>query len=100
MPIKAAVEDLVERGMQTAVEGAIAWAESHDHTRDDLMERMDEFAMALKAEVATAFTEALKDAKDAFSAGMPDVASSTFAATMRLAGINAAKKAFGVTPIS
>lgn len=100
MNLESTVEPLVDRGMRIAIDGATDWALSNGRTVADLKECLDTFTDALKAEVSAAFTEALKDAKDAFGAGMPQIATATFSATMRLAGIKAAQIAFGVTPIA
>ena len=47
----------------------------------------------LAAHVKAAVPKALADAKEAFEAGMPGVAEQTFAASMVMAGIEAAKEA-------
>ncbi len=46
----------------------------------------------LREEVKAALSEALTDAREALDANMGDVAVHTFAASMRLAGIRAAKR--------
>ena len=47
----------------------------------------------LRASVKARLPEALADTKQAFDAGMGEMAVATFAASMRLAGIEAAKRA-------
>ena len=46
----------------------------------------------IKTEVKSAFPEAIADTKEAFAIGMNEIALETFRASMRLAGIEAAKK--------
>jgi hypothetical protein len=50
-------------------------------------------ANSLKASIEAAFPAAIQDAKQAFDAGMGEIAIQTFKASMALAGIDAAKEA-------
>jgi hypothetical protein len=56
---------------------------------------IDPIMVELKAVAIDAMKTALADAKDAFDAHMDQIAIQTAMATMRLAGINAAKKVVG-----
>jgi len=83
-----ATKGLGEVATAAALGGAMEYLKAHRLTAipSDLRE-------CLAAHVKAAVPKALADAKEAFAAGMPEVAEQTFAATMVLAGIEAAKEA-------
>lgn len=82
------MEALADAAVMMAARGARQYLDTHKLTADPAA-----LTSCLKSWVKIKFPEALKDAKDAISAGMHAVAEQTFAATMRLAGIEAAKEA-------
>lgn len=53
---------------------------------------LEALTLALRLKLHEVTHGALADARDAFEAGMPEVAEATFAASMRLAGIDAVKE--------
>ena len=82
------MDALADAAVMMAARGARQYLDTHKLTADPAA-----LTACLKSWVKAKFPEALKDAKDAISAGMHAVAEQTFAATMRLAGIEAAKEA-------
>ena len=69
------------------MDGAREYLRSHNLT----IHNYATAAESLKAAARVALPEAIADAKAALDAHMPDIATATFAATLRLAGIDAAK---------
>lgn len=82
------MDALADAAVMMAARGARQYLDVHKLTADPAA-----LTACLKSWVKIKFPEALRDAKDAISAGMHSVAEQTFAATMRLAGIEAAKEA-------
>lgn len=80
------MDALADAAVMMAARGARQYLDVHKLTADSAA-----LTACLKSWVK--FPEALKDAKDAIAAGMHQVAEQTFAATMRMAGIEAAKEA-------
>lgn len=82
------MDALADAAVMMAARGARQYLDTHKLTADPAA-----LTACLKSWVKIKFPEALKDAKDAISAGMHQMAEATFAATMKLAGIEAAKEA-------
>jgi hypothetical protein len=82
------MESLADAAVMMAARAARQYLDVHKLSADP-----GALTSCLKSWVKIKFPEALKDAKDAIAAGMHAVAEQTFAATMRLAGIEAAKEA-------
>jgi hypothetical protein len=80
--------NLGEIAVKTAAESAVVWMNQNNAKP----ESTDSFCESIKAMVKIRLPEALKDAKDAFDANMGACAEQTFIASMRLAGIEAAKE--------
>lgn len=68
----------------------------HAHGITVTVADLDRAVVLLRTHCKAALFTALDDARDALSTGMDKVAEATFAATMRLAGIKAAKELVGV----
>jgi len=82
------MDALADAAVVIAARGARQYLDVHKLKADPAA-----LTACLKSWVKIKFPEALNDAKAAISAGMHAVAEQTFAATMRLAGIEAAKEA-------
>ena len=76
---------------QQACEVAAKYAAEYVR-RHNLTAPTDALSESVIANVRVQLPQAIQDAKDAAEIGMRDVASSTFAASMALAGIKAAKE--------
>ena len=87
------MKDLVTIGCDAAMRGAVEYLRAND-----LKANVDALVPCLRSWVKAKFPEALHDAKEAFDAGMSQVALTTFCASMALAGIEAAKEA-SVPPV-
>lgn len=74
--------------MDCVTRGAIGYLEEHDLIADP--QTLLEFCVSW---CKSQMPKALKDAKDALDANMPQIAEQTFAASMVLAGVEAAKEA-------
>ena len=82
------MDALADAAVMMASRGARQYLDVHKLKADPAA-----LTACLKSWVKIKFPEALNDAKAAISAGMHQIAEQTFAATMRLAGIEAAKEA-------
>jgi hypothetical protein len=71
-----------------AMRSAVAYLRNHDLVADNAA-----LAKCLKAHIRMVLPQAIKDAKDALECGMRDAANCTLAASISLAGIEAAKEA-------
>lgn len=85
-----AMTNLVDRAATIAIRAARAWAESHPEAVVDLRGAL--FAECLRANLKIRLPEALRDAREAIDAGMGAIADTTFAASVALAGVDAAKE--------
>ena len=79
---------LAEAAMKIATRGAVAYLDKN-HLQADA----SALAECLRSWVKIQMPQALKDAKEALAVGMGQVAEQTFAASMVLAGVEAAKEA-------
>lgn len=79
---------LVDAAVTIGTRAAAEWFRSHPEARRDDAA----FAECLRANLKIRLPEALRDAKEAMDAGMSKIAETTFAATIALAGIDAAKE--------
>jgi len=61
--------------------------------KNNLRYEIDAMVACIRSHMQANLKSALHDAKEAFDANMPKVAEATFIASMRLAGIEAAKEA-------
>ena len=86
----AAMSSLTKAAVTIAMKGAAEWANKNDIIIGDA--GLDRLLELLRLEVREALPEAYDDAKAALSAHMVEAAELTFAATMSIAGINAAKQ--------
>lgn len=98
----ASIDSIGTHAADLAMRGAVEYLRQHDHlarvSRDDAA--LDRLIACLRAECRATLTEAMRDARDALSAGMAVAAETTFAASFRLAGIRAARacvESFDVT---
>lgn len=92
-----AVSGLAMMACRCATTAALAYIRQHQLHLDDC----GPLNACIAAHVKAAMPAALHDAKEAIDCGMRDVAEHTFAASMALAGIEAAKEAGQpVLPIS
>lgn len=82
------MDKLADAAVMIAAQGARQYLDVHRLKADPAA-----LTACLKSWVKAKFPEALNDAKAAISAGMAQMAEATFAATMKLAGIEAAKEA-------
>lgn len=80
--------NLAEIATQTAMQAAVEYLRVHNLKANDAA-----LVSCLKAWCKIKLPEALRDAKEAFDCGMHQVGQATFLATMKLAGIEAAKEA-------
>jgi hypothetical protein len=83
------INSLGQMAGDIAARAAIKYLEIHGKLTPDVADRLAE---PLSRHARQALPEALADAKEALNCGMVDVAKETFAASMVLAGINAAKE--------
>ena len=83
------MKTLIDIAAIAAVRAAREWSETTGHKFDAGDEA---FCECLKSWLKIQLPIALKDAKDAISAGMHDAANQTFIASMTIAGIEAAKE--------
>ena len=81
-------DSLVKFAVDAAIRGAVEYLKAHNLAADP-----DALLSCVRSWCKIKLPEALRDAKDALDAGMSEVAEQTFAATMALAGIEAAKEA-------
>jgi hypothetical protein len=86
------MQDLGTFAATLAMQGAAEWLKANDLVRTT---DLDAVCVAIRRHATQAVHEALADAREAFEAGMTNAASATFAATMKLAGIAAAKEIAG-----
>ena len=86
------MDQLIIEARRITVQGAREYLNAHNLRIEDY----EAFSNALKEGVKDGLLSALDDAKKALDLGMPQVAEQTFAASMILVGIEAAKKC-GVT---
>ena len=82
------MDKLADAAVMMAARGARQYLDVHKLAADPAV-----LTECLKTRVKAAFPKALDEVRDAISAGMHAVAEQTFAASMRLAGIEAAKEA-------
>lgn len=82
------ITNIAEAAVEIAAKGARMWFEQNRTEPVSL----DAFVECIKANVKLYLPAALKDAKEALDANMPDAAEQTFKASMILAGIEAAKE--------
>jgi hypothetical protein len=80
--------DLVTIACEISMRAAINYLQVHDLTADDKA-----LSECLRDWCKIKLPQAMADAKEAIECGMTKAAEATFAATMRLAGIEAAKEA-------
>lgn len=88
----AQMKDLVDIAASAMLEGAAAYMRANGR---DPRAHADALTTSVREIAATALTAALNDARDAINIGMVDVGVATFVASMRLAGIAAAKRVLG-----
>ena len=81
-------EHLAAIAIQSAAMAARAYLNNHDLSADP-----DALCECIKSHVKISLPVALADAQQALDVGMKDAAAATFIASMRLAGIEAAKEA-------
>lgn len=81
------IENLGDYAANVAIRAAIAYMQRHGLTADPAA-----LSEALRTRVKAALPQALADAKEALEAHMEQVAMQTFAASMAMAGIEAAKE--------
>ena len=81
-------ETLSEQTMHIAAQAAMRYLETHNLTASP-----DALASCLTSWVRAKLPEALRDAKEAVDAGLPEYGELTYKATIVLAGIEAAKEA-------
>lgn len=89
---KGNASDVATRAVDIAIESALTWYRANSMGKPDL----DALKKNLTLEVRASIDGALADAKAAMDVGMREIAGQTFAASMSLAGIRAAKKTAGV----
>ena len=87
--------NLVTRAADLSMNAAATYC--HENKIDTT--EVDVLLAHLQTEVKVVIEDAIADAKAAIDANMVEMASATFAASMRLAGINAAKKFSPAPPI-
>ena len=85
----ATTHGLVDAAMKAALRGAREWLDKHTEAKVDWATLCE----CLKANVKIRWQGAMYDAQQAMACGMTQIAQATFAATMALAGIDAAKEA-------
>lgn len=90
------IEKLTSESANLIMTGAIEYCLKQGLTDAQISALGDRLCEEMKKVVPTALDEALNDAKEAFDSNMTDYASMTFFATMKLAGVNAAKTVLGV----
>lgn len=90
-----ATGELATRAAQLAMSAAVRFAIANGKNPLSVAPE-SHWCDEIRAAVKNEFPTAMKDAGDAIAAGMGDVASETFAASMRLAGIKAARKVLGL----
>lgn len=81
------LESFVHDGASKALDSAVAYLKAHDLTAD-----CGELSESLRRHVKACLDGALADIRDAAECGMHAIGVATFAASMRLAGIAAAKE--------
>jgi len=79
------IENLPQLAIVIAYRGATEWLKANDHEADN-----DALVECIKSWCKIKFPQAVKDAREAFDAGMTDAAILTFDASMVEAGIEAA----------
>jgi len=85
------MNDLGTIAAQTAMRAAAEWW-NRNVSSVSASDAADRLVPAIRRHTKDALTQALADAKEALDAGMGSAAQATFLATMRLAGINAARE--------
>lgn len=80
-------DNLATAAVQIATQGAMKYLEIHNMTANP-----DALTYCLKSMCKIRLPQALAEAREAQECGMDQIATATFAATMRLAGIEAAKE--------
>ncbi len=89
------IERLGTVAAEVAMKAAVAYVHSEQVVVTEAI--ITDLLEALRVTVKEAVGPALDDAREAFEAGMPQVAEATFVASMRIAGIKAAKLVIGLT---
>lgn len=82
------MEKLIDKAFGFVVNGARAYLDVHNLKADDKV-----LCECIKSWMKINLKGALDDAREAFDCGMSDIAIASFAASMKLAGIEAAKEA-------
>ncbi len=88
-----AIQALASVALRHALSGALAYFRKEGRMPTEA--EAPALEAAFKEELDTTLPGALDDAKEALAANMTDVAVATFAASLRLAGIRAAKRVLG-----
>jgi hypothetical protein len=86
-----ALDQIVDKGCETALQSMVAYLRQRmliPHAKADI----DQLVKLGREEVKAAMDGALKDYSDAIGAGMCAVGRASFAASMSLAGVAAAKR--------
>lgn len=86
------MNELADRAVTMAARGAFAWMREHGY---DARAYINELTAALRTSVKAALPAALDDMKKALESRMDDAAELTFALSMGLAGVEAARTAVG-----
>lgn len=86
-----AIERLGTKAADLAAFACFDWLLANGWTRTEMRERVAEISGAVRSTAPKAALAALDDAREALDCRMPEAAEATFRASMRLAGIEAAK---------
>jgi hypothetical protein len=87
-----AIEALGTKAANMAITASVRWLQTQGWTIDQIRAKAAYLSVALKSVVHAALDVAMNDAREAMACGMVDAAQATFAATMAIAGIDAAKQ--------
>lgn len=86
------LDRFASQAADTGLSAALDYAIAQGLSREEILAKADDFCREVRAEMKKAIGPALADARQAVEAGMSGMASATFLASMRLAGIEGAKR--------
>jgi len=94
--IEKTTDELLELGVKIATAVSIDWFDLHPEATYNL----DALIECVRSNMKMQFPQALNDAKEALDIGMDKIAVMTFIASMNLVGIDSAKEAAILKPIT
>ena len=86
------LDRFAQEAVKVMMNAAVDWCHVHGNRPTD--EQIDRLDSALRERTDAAIAEGLRDAREAHEAGMVQVVPATFLASMRTAGIEAARAVF------